>query len=77
MRTIPHSAFKVDDLDRAIDEQQVILGPYEPINGFRVAVIVDDGMPVELIQTALTDDVIWNRAVTGRQASLYTAELVD
>lgn len=77
MRTIPHSAFKVDDLDRAIDEQHVILGPYEPINGFRVAVIVDDGMPVELIQTALTDDVIWNRAVTGRQASLYTAELVD
>ncbi|MEM5366017.1 hypothetical protein V4C53_08205 [Paraburkholderia azotifigens] len=77
MRTVPHAAFKVDDLDRAIDAQEVILGPYEPIDGFRVAVIVDDGLPVELIQTVLTDEVIWNRAVTGRQASLYTAQLAD
>jgi hypothetical protein len=77
MRTVPHSAFKVDDLDRAIDSQEVILGPYEPIDGFRVAVIVDDGMPVELIQTVLDDDEIWNRAATGRQASLYAAHYAD
>jgi hypothetical protein len=77
MRTVPHAAFKVDDLDRAIEAQEVILGPYEPIDGFRVAVIVDGGMPIELIETALTDDVVWQRAATGTQASLYAASYVD
>jgi len=40
----------------------VLLGPYEPIEGFRVAIIEDGGMPIELIQTLLTDDEIWERA---------------
>jgi len=77
MRTVPHAAFKVDDLDRAIDAREVILGPYEPIDGFRIAVIVDGGMPIELIETALSDDEIWHRAKTGRQASLYAAQYVE
>lgn len=74
MRTVPHPAFKVDDLDKAIDAKEVILGPYEPIDGFRVAVIVDDGLPVELIQTALSDDEVWKRAATGTHAPLYAAQ---
>ncbi|SAL26849.1 VOC family protein [Caballeronia humi] len=71
LRTMPHVAFKVDDLARAIDGKQVVLGPYEPIDGFRVAVIVDGGMPVELIQTTLSDEQVWSRAHSGEQASIY------
>ncbi|WP_245253888.1 hypothetical protein [Paraburkholderia sp. LEh10] len=71
MRTVPHPAFKVDNLAKAIDGKEVILGPYEPIDGFRIAVIVDGGMPIELIETALTDDHIWGRAATGKRAPLY------
>ncbi|PHV10098.1 VOC family protein [Chitinimonas sp. BJB300] len=71
IRTVPHPAFKVDDLDLALENQTLLLGPYEPIDGFRVAIIVDGGMPVELIQTKLTDDEIWGCAQLGQQASLY------
>ena len=74
MRRMPHLAFKVDDLDRAIEGKEVVLGPYEPIDGFRVAAIIDGGMPVELIQTILDDEDIWTRAVTGRHARLYAAQ---
>ncbi len=62
IQTVPHVAFKVDDLDRAIAGQTVLLGPFEPIPNFRVAMIEDGGQPVELIQTALTDEEIWHRA---------------
>ncbi|MEI5997395.1 hypothetical protein H3V53_09275 [Paraburkholderia bengalensis] len=77
MRTVPHPAFTVDDLDKAIEGREVILGPYEPIDGFRVAAIVDGGMPIELIQTELTDEEIWDRARTGTRARLYAAQYED
>jgi hypothetical protein len=71
IRSTPHPAFKVDDLDRAILGCKLLLGPYEPIAGFRVAIIEDAGIPIELIQTTLTDDEIWNRARTGERTSIY------
>ena len=66
IRTLPHVAFKVADLDRAIEGLQLLLGPYEPIPGFRVAIIEDGGHPIELIQTSLTDEELWQRAKSGR-----------
>jgi len=62
MQTLPHAAFKVADLERAVGDSPVILGPYEPIPGYRVAMIDDGGIPVEFIQTDLTDAEIWARA---------------
>ena len=59
LRTMPHVAFKVDDLDAAIEGEEVLLGPYCPFEGFRVAVIEDSGVPVEFIQTDLTEEEIW------------------
>ena len=70
LRTVPHVAFKVDDLAAAIDGETVILGPYMPIDGYRVAVIDDHGVPIELIETELPDDVIWARAARG-EGELY------
>lgn len=70
MKSLPHVAFKVNDLEAAIEEEEVILGPYEPIDDYRVAVINDNGVPVELIQTSLSDEVLWSRAKEG-QGSLY------
>ena len=61
IRTVPHAAFKVADLDRAIAGRTLLLGPFEPIAGFRVAMIEDGGQPVELIETSLTDEQIWGR----------------
>ncbi|MHC0025519.1 VOC family protein [Enterobacter vonholyi] len=70
IRTVPHIAFKVSDLQEAIRDEDVILGPYEPIDGFLVAMINDAGVPIEFIETELTDDEVWLRARSG-QGSLY------
>lgn len=43
---------------------RLLLGPYEPIEDFCVAIIEDHGLPIELIQATLTDDEIWSRAAT-------------
>ncbi|OXC80528.1 hypothetical protein BSU04_01400 [Caballeronia sordidicola] len=65
-------AYKVNDLSAAIEGHIVLLGPYEPIDGYRVAVIDNAGMPIEFVETTLTDDEIWGRARSGQSASLYT-----
>ncbi|ODT67161.1 hypothetical protein ABS71_11300, partial [bacterium SCN 62-11] len=31
IRTLPHVAFKVDDLQAAIEGEELLLGPYEPL----------------------------------------------
>lgn len=50
--------------------EEVILGPYEPIDGYFVAIINDAGVPVELVQTSLSDEEIWGRAKRG-EGALY------
>ncbi len=72
IKTLPHVAFKVNDLDAAIKGEEVILGPYEPIDDYFVAIINDGGVPIELIQTTLTDEELWQRA-RGGQGNLYSS----
>ncbi|WP_235424305.1 VOC family protein [Citrobacter koseri] len=70
IRTVPHVAFRVDNLAYAIEGEEVILGPYEPVDGLQVAIINDNGAPVEIIQTSLDDDELWQRAKNG-QGGIY------
>ena len=49
IKSVPHVAFEVDDLDSALIGQQVISPPGSPSDGVRAAMIVVDGAPVELI----------------------------
>ena len=49
IKSLPHVAFEVDDLDSALIDQQVISPPGSPSDGVRAAMIVVDGAPVELI----------------------------
>ena len=50
VRTIPHIAFEVDNLDAEIKGME-LLGPVsKPSKGVRVAMIVDNGAPVELLE---------------------------
>jgi hypothetical protein len=62
IRTVPHVALKVDDLEAAIAGCNVLLAPYEPIAGFRVAIIEEGGCPIEVVQTKLDDAELWGRA---------------
>ena len=49
IKTLPHVAFEVDDLDLALEGQEVIHPPGSPSEGVRAAMILVNGAPVELI----------------------------
>lgn len=53
---VPHMAFQVDDLDAEIEGQNVLFGPYSPLDGYRVAMIEEQGVPIELVETSLSDE---------------------
>jgi hypothetical protein len=50
VRTVPHIAFEVDDLDAALAALGIAAEITSPSEGVRVAMIVDDGAPVELLE---------------------------
>ena len=50
VKTIPHVAFEVDDLETALAGQNVIIEPNSPSKGIVVAFIEVNGAPVELMQ---------------------------
>jgi hypothetical protein len=50
IQKVPHLAFEVDDLDAALEGKDVLTPPNSPSAGTRVAMILHDGAPVELIE---------------------------
>jgi hypothetical protein len=50
VQTLPHVAFEVDDIDAALEGKEVLSAPGSPSAGVRVAMIVDNGCPIELIE---------------------------
>ena len=50
VRTVPHVAFEVDDLEAALAGLGLTAEITSPSEGVRVAMIVADGAPVELIE---------------------------
>lgn len=52
VRTVPHLAFEVENLERALKGLTLLGGISSPSPGVRVAMIVDDGAPIELIEFA-------------------------
>ncbi|MHB8095888.1 MAG: hypothetical protein ACYDH0_13220 [Candidatus Aminicenantales bacterium] len=50
VKTVPHVAFEVDDLEQALADREVIIPPNSPSPGVLVAFIVCDGAPVEFLQ---------------------------
>ena len=50
VKTMPHVAFEVDDLLRAISGHSIIIAPTSPSAGLVVAFVEVRGAPVELMQ---------------------------
>ena len=50
VKTVPHVAFEVDDLDAALAGHEILIAPNSPSQGVRVAFIVHDGAPVEFLE---------------------------
>jgi hypothetical protein len=59
VKTVPHIAFVVDDLDAALAGQEVLIEPNSPTEGVKVAFIVDHGAPVEFLQFDRPGAEIW------------------
>jgi hypothetical protein len=56
IRTVPHLAFEVDDLEAALEGKEVLTPPNSPSDGVRVAMILHDGAPVELLEFERTSE---------------------
>jgi hypothetical protein len=52
VQTVPHVAFRVDDLEVELAGKEVLIEPNSPSPGVVVAFIVENGAPVELMQFA-------------------------
>ncbi len=50
VRTVPHSAFEVDDLDVELKGKEILSEPSSPSADVRAAMIVHNGAPIELIE---------------------------
>lgn len=59
VRTVPHVAFVVADLQAAIAGKKVIIAPNNPGDGVTVAFIEDNGAPIELLQFDRPEAEIW------------------
>lgn len=47
---MPHVAFLVDDLDKRLAGKEVVVGPIEVVENFRVAYFMENGLLVEYMQ---------------------------
>jgi len=50
VKTVPHLAFEVDDLEIALEDKHLISDVYSPSEGVRIAMIIDNGAPIELLK---------------------------
>lgn len=59
IKTKTHIAFKVDNIQEAIAGYSILLEPYFPFEGFEVAIVEINGMPIEFLKTNLSEEEIW------------------
>ncbi len=64
VKTVPHVAFVVDDIKKAIEGKQVLIEPNSPSPGVAVAFIVENGAPIEFLSFD-SDDHALNITVDG------------
>ena len=50
VKSLPHVAFEVDDLARALEGKEILIAPNSPSPGVTVAMIIDGGAPIELLE---------------------------
>jgi len=50
VKTVPHIAFQVDDLEDELQGKEILIEPNSPSEGVTVAFIVDNGAPIEFLE---------------------------
>lgn len=59
VKTVPHVAFVVDDLEEAITGREILIHPNRPSEGVTVAFVVENGAPVEFLQFDGPEFEVW------------------
>lgn len=72
LQTLPHIAFKTNTIEKDLLDKEIIMPLYEPFKGYRCAAIQINDVIVELIETSLPEDKIWNDSDTINNGILYS-----
>ncbi len=67
VQTIPHVAFEVDNLERALEGKRVLIESNSPSEGITVAFIEDNGAPVEFLEMEKDAAMNTQKITTGTQ----------
>ena len=59
VKTVPHVAFVVDDIEKAIAGKEILIHPNSPSKGVTVAFIVENGAPIEFLQFDGPEFEVW------------------
>lgn len=60
VRNMPHMAFRVDNLEAAMGDSEILLGPFNPRGAMRVVFVLKDGAVFEFMENA--EDGNWFRS---------------
>ncbi len=50
VKTSTHIAYCVEDIDAELKDAEIIIPPFEPLPNVKAAFIIEDGLPIELMQ---------------------------
>lgn len=73
IRTESHVAFKVSNIEVALEEQEIVMPLYCPFKDYRCAMIRINHQLIELIETNLTEKEIWGTGIFN-DSILYPQE---
>ena len=65
VKTVPHVAFVVDDLEKAIAGYELLIEPNSPSEGVTVALVVHNGAPIEFLQFDSPEHEVWPGSALG------------
>jgi hypothetical protein len=51
LQTSTHIAYRVDDLPAEMKGRKILMEPFSPLPGVKVAFVVEEGLPIELMAT--------------------------
>lgn len=60
IKTMTHVCFKVQNIEEYLEGQKILMELYEPFEGYKAAMIEVEGAPIELIETTMSEEEIWN-----------------
>ncbi|SDT48960.1 hypothetical protein SAMN05444162_4549 [Paenibacillaceae bacterium GAS479] len=56
-----HIAFKTNNIKEALKDKEIIMPLYEPFDGYKCAMVLLDGVPIEIIETTLSEEQLWDK----------------